>query len=57
MNRIIFAFNETVDLVRYYLRLRLIQARRLLKQTSISVLRIGLGCGFNVAVPVPSCPE
>jgi len=28
--------------MRYYLRLRLFQARRLLKQTSMSVLRIGL---------------
>jgi len=31
---------------RYYARLRLTRARRLLQQTSQSILQIGLACGF-----------
>jgi transcriptional regulator GlxA family with amidase domain len=31
---------------RYYARLRLTRARRLLQQTSLSILQIGLACGF-----------
>jgi len=31
---------------RYYARLRLVRARRLLQQTSQSILQIGLACGF-----------
>ncbi len=41
--------------MRYYLRLRLFQARRLLKQTSMSVLRIGLSCGFVSASHFSKC--
>lgn len=37
-------FNETPT--RYYLRLRLNQARQLLLQTSMPILSIGLACGF-----------
>lgn len=35
---------------RYYLKLRLVQARQLLKQTSLPVLEIGALCGF-VSIP------
>jgi transcriptional regulator GlxA family with amidase domain len=31
---------------RYYAELRLVRARRLLQQTSQSILQVGLGCGF-----------
>jgi transcriptional regulator GlxA family with amidase domain len=42
-------FKQHLDALpsRYYLELRLARARRLLMQTSQSILSIGLGCGFS----------
>lgn len=42
-------FKQHLDALpsRYYLELRLARARRLLSQTSQSILSIGLGCGFS----------
>ncbi len=51
----LFAKNLVTTPMRYYLRLRLIQARRLLTQTSMSVLSIGLGCGFVSASHFSKC--
>ena len=51
----LFAKHLATTPMRYYLRLRLIQARRLLTQTSLSVLRIGLGCGFASASHFSKC--
>lgn len=41
--------------MRYYLRLRLSQARGLLAQTTLSVLRVGLVCGFVSASHFAKC--
>ena len=51
----LFAKHLGTTPMRYYLRLRLFQARRLLKQTSMSVLRIGLSCGFISASHFSKC--
>lgn len=51
----LFAKHLATTPMRYYLRLRLVQARRLLTQTSLSVLRIGLGCGFVSASHFSKC--
>lgn len=51
----LFAKHLATTPMRYYLRLRLIQARRLLTQTSMSVLRVGLGCGFVSASHFSKC--
>ncbi len=51
----LFAKHLATTPMRYYLRLRLFQARRLLQQTSLSVLRIGLGCGFSSASHFSKC--
>jgi transcriptional regulator GlxA family with amidase domain len=42
-------FKQHLDALpsRYYAELRLARARRLLQQTSQSILQIGLGCGFS----------
>jgi transcriptional regulator GlxA family with amidase domain len=42
-------FKQSLDALpsRYYLELRLNRARRLLQQTSQSILQIGLACGFS----------
>jgi transcriptional regulator GlxA family with amidase domain len=42
-------FKQHLDALpsRYYLELRLNHARRLLQQTSQSILQIGLSCGFS----------
>ena len=51
----LFAQHLGTTPMRYYLRLRLFQSRRLLKQTSMSVLRIGLSCGFISASHFSKC--
>ncbi|MBT3532243.1 MAG: helix-turn-helix domain-containing protein, partial [Rhodospirillaceae bacterium] len=51
----LFAKHLATTPMRYYLRLRLFQARRLLQQTSMSVLRIGLSCGFVSASHFSKC--
>jgi AraC family transcriptional regulator, glycine betaine-responsive activator len=51
----LFAKHLATTPMRYYLRLRLVQARRLLTQTSMSVLRIGFSCGFVSASHFSKC--
>lgn len=40
---------------RYYLQLRLIQARQLLKQTALPIVEVALGCGFVSASHFSKC--
>jgi transcriptional regulator GlxA family with amidase domain len=51
----LFAKQLSTTPMRYYMWIRLIQARRLLTQTSMSILRVALDCGFVSASHFSKC--